>query len=52
MKFTTIFFAVLATLLTAVSGAPLSELLETNAARFANGLPPLPQRAVTPVQGM
>ena len=51
MKFTTIIFAVLTTVLTAVSGAPLPEF-ETNAARFANGLPPLPQRAVTPVQGM
>ena len=46
MKFTTVFFAVLATLVTAVSGTPLPELLETNAARFANGLPPLPQRAI------
>ena len=56
-KFTTVFFTVLATLVTVVAGARLPELLQTNAARFANGLPPLPPRSMgrrdgTPVQGM
>ena len=57
MKFNTVVFTVIATLITAVCGSPLPELLKTNAARFANGLTPLKPRSLrrdspTPVQGM
>ena len=56
MKLTIVFFAVLATLASAVSGAPVPELLKTNAARFASGWPPLYPKSIrrnpTPVQGI
>ena len=47
MKFTTV-LSVLATLATAlsVSAAPEPELLKTNAARFAQGMTPLPPRYI------